>query len=176
MTVHLQLSLPIYCSNLKVFLWKALYFIPTILSCPIHFIQTIQSKPPPAWDNWNNLRGLCLSLRWPSEIRIHRSRSRGERRTGDGCYDFVYRGVYTVQYSTVQYSTEMPRESRRWSHRDKHLGTKLLSNILTDKMSFMKCKSIITNIEKPFGPNHKTNDSLTNIKYCLAPARLPLST
>ena len=122
------------------------------------------------------MRGLCLSLRWPSEIRIHRSRSRGERRTGDGCYDFVYRGVYsTVQYSTVQYSTEMARESRRWSHRDKHLGTKMLSNILTDKMTFIRYKSIITNIEKLFGPNHKTNDSLTNIKYCLAPVRLSLS-
>ena len=46
--------------------------------------------------------------------------------------------VCTAQYSTVQYSTEMARESRRWSHRDKHLGTKMLSNILTDKMSFIR--------------------------------------
>ena len=172
MTVHLQLSLPIYCSNLKVFLWKALYFIPTILSCPIHFIQTIQSKPPPAWDNWNNLRGLCLSLRWPSEIRIHRSWSRGERRTGDGCYDFVYRGVYTVQYSTVQYRDAEREQEMVASGQTSRDQTAFK---YFNRMSFIKCKSIITNIEKPFGPNHKTNDSLTNIKYCLAPARLPLS-
>ena len=93
-TVHLQLSLPIYCSNLKVFLWR-LYFIPTILSCSIHFIRTIQSKQA-AREHWYKFRGLCLSLLPPLRSEY----------TGAGVRDGQETVVMiwcTELYSTVQY-------------------------------------------------------------------------
>ena len=96
-TVHLQLSLPIYCSNLKVFLWR-LYFIPTVSSCPIHFIRTIQSKLA-ARGLWNKFRGLCLSL-WDQNTPEPGPGWETDRRR------LLWFGVQRcVQCSTVQYST-----------------------------------------------------------------------
>ena len=111
-TVHLQLSLPIYCSNLKVFLWR-LYFIPTVSSCPIHFVRTIQSKLA-ARGLWNKFRGLCLSLWDQNTPEPGPGWETDRRRLLWFCVQMC-----TAQYSAVQCSTEMLRESRRWSHRDK---------------------------------------------------------
>ena len=104
-TVHLQLSLPIYCSNLKVFLWR-LYFIPTVSSCPIHFIRTIQSKLA-ARGLWNKFRGLCLSRR--SE---YTGAGAGVRDGQETVVMIWCTEVCTVQYSTVQRCWERAGDGR----------------------------------------------------------------
>ena len=108
-TVHLQLSLPIYCSNLKVFLWR-LYFIPTISSCPIHFIRTIQSKLA-AREHWYKFRGLCLSLLPP--LRSEYTGAGAGVKDGQETVVMIWcTELYsTVQHGTVQYGdTEREQE------------------------------------------------------------------
>ena len=87
---------------------------------PFHSDNSIKASDRPKITGINSEDYVSL---WPGLPRSEFTGAGAREKDGQ---ETVVMILCTDVYSTVQYSAEMLRESRRWSHRDKHLGTKLI--------------------------------------------------